>query len=559
MRVFAILLLAGLALESAQPQAGGKKETAIAEGQVVSAATGEPIVRARVTITPKVESPASDEGPRGFTMPTDDAGTFHFEKLEPGKYDILITKSGFLEAKYGAKRANGPGVPVELQAGQTASKLDVKMYPEATISGVVTDDHGEPLECIIELLKHGWKGGKPSLRPSGGDQSDTAGHFRVSGVEPGKYLVRALLSDLPLERQPHEVDRQGNPVSQQLVPTFYGDTTSVENAVTLQIQPGQEVTDINIRLRREPVFHIRGRIVSVPPGDSPLNYTPYLRNNDEFMSPASSSRPKNDGEFEIDDVQPGSYVLEAARRGGHGGSASAPVQVSDGNIDNLEISISAAADLHGRLIIDNQGEADLSTAQVFLYRLNGEYAPNDVASADGSFTLRDLTPNRYQVMVNMPSQELFVKSVRVGAREMTGKSLDLTQGTGPVEIVLSFSPAKVEGSVTRDDPGSNAAVAASAISVVLVPEKRTDEITGGLRGATTDAQGHFTVRGLEPGRYKAFAVDGIDSSLWLDPELEKALDSRGVEIELNEKDSKQIQLKLITQEEAAQVLNQLGL
>lgn len=561
MRSFAILLLAAMAVESAPPQAGGKKEPAIAEGQVVSAETGEPIVRARVTITPDTHSPGSDEGPRGFTMQTDDAGTFHFEKLEPGKYEILATKGGLLAAKYGAKRANGPGVPVELQAGQTTSKLEVKMYPEATISGVVTDEQGEPLECIVELFKRTWRQGKPTLTMAGGSSSKTAGHFDVAGVEPGKYLVRAQLSD-PFEHQPQEVDRHGNPVNLRLVPTFYGDTTNLENAIALQVQPGQEVTDVNIKMHRGPVFHIRGRIVSIPPGDSPLNYIADLRMDEdlEFMYWESmSSRPKRDGEFEIDDVQPGSYVLTAAREGGRGGSGSLPVEVSNGDIDNLEISITPAADLHGRLIVDDRGGADLSTARVYLWRLNGEYAANDVASADGSFTLHNLTPNRYQVSVTVPGQELFVKSVRIGAREMAGKSLDLTQGAGPVEVILSFSPAKLEGTVTRDDPDSRAAVAASAISVVLIPEKKTEEILGGIKYASTDAQGHFTFHSVEPGRYEAFAYDGIDTSLWLDPELEKALDSRGVEIELNEKDSKQIQLKLITQEEAAQVLNQLGL
>ncbi|MGA8596843.1 MAG: carboxypeptidase-like regulatory domain-containing protein [Bryobacteraceae bacterium] len=560
MRSFAILLVASLALESAQTQAGGKKEPAIAEGQVVSAATGEPVVRAQVTIKPKVQSSDWQDAPGGFAMRTDDGGTFHFEKLEPGKYEISVVKAGYLGAKYGAKRANGPGVPVELQAGQTTSKLDIRMYPEATVSGVVTDDQGEPVECEVALLMRGWKQGKPILRTSGGDGSDGQGHFHISGVVPGKYFIRAQESELPMGRPPREVDRQGNPVNVRLVPTFYGDTTSFENAIALQVQSGQEVTDVNIKMRREPGFHIRGRIVSVPPGDSALNYTPYLRTNEPFASWAgSSTRPKKNGEFEIDDVQRGSYVLELASQVGRNGSGSVPVEVSDGNIDNLEIPIQPAADVHGRLVVEDRGDADLSTARVYFSTSEGYMPGNAVASVDGSFIMRDLAPNHYQIRVEVPGQELFVKSVRLSAREMTDKSLDLTQGTGQVEIVLSFSPAKLEGTVTRDDPDSHAAVAASAVSVVLIPEKKTDEFLGGIKYSSTDAQGHFTFRSIEPGRYKAFAYDGFDTNLWLNPELAKALDSRGVEIELNEKDSKQIQLTLITQEEAAAVLNQLGL
>jgi hypothetical protein len=126
-RSFAILVLLGMAVETAWPQAGGKKEPAIAEGQVVNAATGEPIVRARVTIRPKVQSANPEDMPGGFTMETDDQGTFHFEKLEAGNSNISVTKAGYLHASYGANRPNGPGVPVELPSGQTVSKLDVTM------------------------------------------------------------------------------------------------------------------------------------------------------------------------------------------------------------------------------------------------------------------------------------------------------------------------------------------------------------------------------------------------------------------------------------------------
>ncbi len=314
MRSFAILLLASLALESAQTQAGGKKEPAIAEGQVVSAETGEPVVRARVTIHPKIQSTNPEDAPGGFTMQTDDSGTYHFEKLEPGKYEVFVTKAGYLRANYGAKRVNGPGLPIELQSGQAASKLDVKLYPEATISGVVTDEHGDPVQSSVQLVKRGWKQGKPTLLPSNFSNADTQGHFHFSGVGPGKYYVKAQPRESSFLHQPQEVDRQGNPVNLHFVSTFYGDTTGIEGAVALQVQPGQEVPDVNIKMRREAVFHIRGRIVSVPPGDSPLNYMPVLITNESsFFFERGSARPKNDGQFEVDNVQPGSYLLMMMR------------------------------------------------------------------------------------------------------------------------------------------------------------------------------------------------------------------------------------------------------
>src|SRR6185312_2061655 len=148
MRIFIILGLMGLLSPAARSQApaqqgAARQAPAIAEGKVFNAATGEPVVHARVVLRPRLDVSNPENAPAGFSMETDDSGTYHFEKLEPGKYQINVSKAGFLRASYGAKRVSGPGIPVTLAAGQTTSKLDVKLYPAATISGVVTDDHGE--------------------------------------------------------------------------------------------------------------------------------------------------------------------------------------------------------------------------------------------------------------------------------------------------------------------------------------------------------------------------------------------------------------------------------
>jgi hypothetical protein len=195
MRVFVILGLIGLISPAAQsqapqPQGAAKEEPAIAEGKVLNAASGEPVVHARVVLRPKLDVPNPENAPAGFSMETDDSGSYHFEKLEPGRYQINVNKAGFLRASYGAKRVSGPGIPVTLTAGQTASKLDVKLYPAATISGVVTDDHGEPELCFVQLVRRTWMRGKLTLMPQGGARTDGRGHFVITDISPGRYFLQ---------------------------------------------------------------------------------------------------------------------------------------------------------------------------------------------------------------------------------------------------------------------------------------------------------------------------------------------------------------------------------
>lgn len=565
MRGFVILGLMGLLLPAAwsqvSPQAQGaaRQEPAVAEGKVFNAATGEPVIHARVVIRPKLDAPNPENAPSGFSMETDGSGSYHFEKLEPGKYQINVNKAGFLRASYGAKRVSGPGIPVTLTAGQATSKLDVKLYPAATISGVVTDDHGEPNICYVQLVRRTWMRGKRMLMPQEGARTDGRGHFVITDVSPGRYFLLVQMSEFSGPRQPIEVDRQGNPLNAHLVKTYLGDTTSPEGATSIQVQPGQNVEGANIHMRREPTFHIKGRIVSVPAGDSPLSYTTFLMANQGFgLYSGYGGRPKKDGQFEIDNVQPGSYLISVQKMGGGGGSISVPVDISNSDVDNLEITVLPPFDVHGKITVEGHSDADLSSAEVMAYTDTfGGYQA--VASADGSFTMRNLSPKRYQVQVRMSGQPSFVKSIRLGDREIPEQSVDLTNGTGDLTIVLSYSPAKVQGAVMRTDSGSQTNVPASAINVVLIPEKRTDDYSGGLKYASTDGQGKFTVDGIPPGKYKAFAADGVDSQQWMDPDVAAAFDSRAEALDLKEGDSKQIQLTLITAEEAAQVLDRLGL
>jgi hypothetical protein len=51
----------------------------------------------------------------------------------------------------------------------------------------------------------------------------------------------------------------------------------------------------------------------------------------------------------------------------------------------------------------------------------------------------------------------------------------------------------------------------------------------------------------------------VDVRQWQDPEIAKAFATRSVDVEIEEKQDKQIQLKLISADEVAEVLDRLGL
>jgi len=51
---------------------------------------------------------------------------------------------------------------------------------------------------------------------------------------------------------------------------------------------------------------------------------------------------------------------------------------------------------------------------------------------------------------------------------------------------------------------------------------------------STDAEGHFEIKGLPPGDYKVFALQGFEKDAWLDPDFFKPYENRGLAIKVGE-------------------------
>ena len=189
------------------------------------------------------------------------------------------------------------------------------------------------------------------------------------------------------------------------------------------------------------------------------------------MMSMQGSRPKRNGEFTIENVPPGDYQLMISRLSGSGTRISVPVQVSGADIDDLEVAIPPPAAIRGRIVVEGSAPVDLSTARLSIITSEGMmYGGSAIASADGSFHIDSGFSGEGRVDVQIPGVNSFVKSVKAGGREMPDTRFDTKFAAGPIEVLVSLNPGKVEGSVTRDDPDAGQAVPAGAVSIVLIPD-----------------------------------------------------------------------------------------
>ncbi len=101
-------------------------------------------------------------------------------------------------------------------------------------------------------------------------------------------------------------------------------------------------------------------------------------------------------------------------------------------------------------------------------------------------------------------QSVYVKSIRLGAEDVTRATLDLTSGaSGTLEIILSPKGAELAGTI-RNDRGDPVA----GVVVTLRPKiPDGSNAGGGIKTLPTDADGGFKIFGLAPGDYFVAAGD----------------------------------------------------
>src|SRR5262245_52100809 len=169
--------------------------TAMIVGQVVDAATGDPVGEAIVTLTmPKYfENPAT---PRGRVM-TDAEGRFFYSDLPAGEYFLEAKKDGYAPGMYGQRRAWGQNQLVSLAEGERPTDIKLRMWKHGVIAGTVVDEAGEPVVGVTvrALIKDVFAGRTQfgnmqvigELVPT--TTTDDRGMFRLSQLMPGKYVV----------------------------------------------------------------------------------------------------------------------------------------------------------------------------------------------------------------------------------------------------------------------------------------------------------------------------------------------------------------------------------
>lgn len=505
------------------------------DGRILNSATGQPV--SGVTLSLIRQGPNPDHR----TEESDSSGWFTFEALEPGSYTLLVVKAGFTLEASEMRSSSSAGMFLRLTPESDLKDVNIKLIPLSTMTGKVVDNEGEPVAgaSVKVACLNGVGFDLPRLS-TGPRTTDGAGEFRISGLRPGRYLILASPPSKPSSVPTAETaTRDTDKPEQASLPTFYPGVADPASAVVILVGPGQEVPGINITLRREALFRIRGRVLLNAPGltmaDISVRVFPRqrtIRSSLDVTVLQGFAKPNADGFFELAGVEPGPYYLTADSASSRGDAHGyVPVELLRANADNVVLSLGGRMQLSGTARMEGQENPSLRTVRIGLVSEDGRSnsAPAQIGS-NGSFKIEGVLPGCHVFRVDGLPSTAYVKSVRVGGHDALEACLDLSQAqpTAAVEVVLSPKAAKVEGIVMDND------MPAPGRYVRLIPDPPRPERADLSRDAVSDQYGRFGFDGVPPGNYMLCALDERPMVLVLDPEVSRRFESLAVKVTVGE-------------------------
>jgi hypothetical protein len=433
-------------------------------GTVLDSVTGSPIPRATVALScviPRTLAAAKQ-------ALTDQSGGFQFIHLpaainEPTVCNAQVARNGYLP----------------FTGYIAADTLNVKLIPQSVITGIVLDEHGQPLAWAQVSSSHRvLNSGSYSIQPSNTAQTDDRGKFRIVGLAADAYRICVTPPRIPhLATSGIAYDRICYPDSPQ---------------EQLHLKTG-ETRDLRFDFKPVPAVRLTGHISNPasPPSfrlaretaDGLLDVQ-----DDHRWDPATST-------FYFPAVIPGKYTLTAESISPTRLRTQRAFVVGSSNSNNLELTLQPFRELEGVIRAD---DGTPLRAELLFEKESGRTSECTYSDEHGAFhlLLSDLQPRE----VRTSSLPWHVQSIKQAGRDVVGTVLEpLPDGSwGKIEIVATRSAGSIEGTL-RAAAGPSATDQLYNVHVLQERNSRVRQVTS---GACNTQYGKFRIDNLPPGEYR---------------------------------------------------------
>jgi hypothetical protein len=463
---------------------GGSNIPSSVVGQVINASTGGPVSRALVRLNDRA-------------VLTDHEGKFRFDQNTESSANVLVSKPGY----YASTEFSEPG-NLFLGPAQLAAPLELRLYPEALLTGTLTAPDGSPLPRIsVSALRKIYVDSGYRWTAVGQAQTDSHGGFRIP-VQAGEYRLetRYMLQDRTTGKAvlPATVPSDSSSNTSQLIRIHGGEEQHFE------VRPAVSST------------HTVSMTTQPPSGRGFTRIS--ARSSNGSMLQVSPAMNGSSGEMKIQLPQ-GTYTLTARMMGDPEASeqAETTVTVPDHDISGVVLQFFTVPAIPVELVVDGSSTSDNSPPSLAQMGLNlhSEQADPDRGDSNVRLTTRrdqsyvfTASPGSYRLSARN-SGAWYIKSVSYGDSDLMQQDLVVAPGAAgtPIRLVVSNDMSGLQGTVkVNGDP--------CACWVYLIPTSSGVQPVYTTHGS---ASGSYTFAHLPPGSYQAVAFEQRHSMDYRDP------------------------------------------
>ena len=554
----------------------------------------QPVRRAIVTLTGPGLRPS-----RGAV--TDDEGRFTIANLPAGGFTLTVSRAAYVTSIYGAKRPGRPGTPITVATGADVTDLRVRLWRGAVVAGVVRDGSGAPVPKIpVTAIPAKASTSSILTLSNNGASTNEHGEFRIFGLEPGSYVVLASPStggsqihslreaeiDALLEslRRRTPAASASPPVAvsrpQDNAPVYYPSAINAAQATVLTLAPGQEITGLDVTLRRITTSVVSG-VIRLPDGRPAAGARVQMTAEvpDGPFRPESGlvldATTDNEGKFRIVQAAPGDYqlVTRAAATApppptpglvtpgpiGPQLWASTRLTIGGADVDGVTLTVAPGFTMTGRVVYQSDTQKPPANAALRVLVLPTSVAaqrpgttidtiafvPASTVRGDGTFEVVSLPPGRFKLMISgggIGTGGWTPRSAVMGGRDLLDADFEIS-GSGTAEVTVTISDKATELSGTLQS-----ASGAPATDVFVIAYAADRKLWGGgarrVQAVRPSVDGRYAIAGLPPGEYLVAAVLDIDPNDWNDPAFLEQLVPASLKLTLGEGEKKTQNLKI---------------
>jgi len=240
-------------------------------------------------------------------------------------------------------------------------------------------------------------------------QTDTAGHFRLERIPPGRYYITAGLVEFP---------------------TYYPGVKAIADAKVVVVAGGAYLSGIDFSLSR-PVLKVSGRVIRE--GNPPVAPTQRVLITGGVLLTGGRLVSQNaviptDGSFEFVNLPPGIYTIGLSPANG---SQPQRITLSDTDV-HIDLVSPLTVAVTGKLIIENEG----AKPRLALTFTDGNNRFSASAASNGTYNLQ-LPLGSYRITPTNLQPGFSTKSIVSGSTDLLNEPLQVSAGAA-LEFVVTL-------------------------------------------------------------------------------------------------------------------------